>query len=210
MRQRQRHCEHGPEPSRVGTADESAATASFVRYRDQRDPVALEDALLPCAPWLQQAARRYRFSEAEDLVQECFVVAIRTAEKFDERGRLTPWLLGILHNLARSRRWRRWLGIRGGSEPATAQELTSSSQDPAAIVDRSEWLARVQMHLQNLPQTYRPVLHAHLVEGERPIEIARRLLLSSSTVRTKLERGLRELRRRLPAPMLAMITAILA
>lgn len=195
--------------TRASTNDLDAATASFQRYRERRDPADLERALLACAPALLSAARRQVGHDADDLVQDCFLVAIRDVERFDARRRLGPWLLGILHNLARSRRLRR-SPAGDGVAAYGPREPSSSEPGPPAAVDRKEWLQRVRDHLHQVPAIYRPVLQGYLIDGEEPIDIARKLRRPPSTVRTQIERGLRELRRRLPAPALAGIAAMLA
>jgi RNA polymerase sigma-70 factor (ECF subfamily) len=182
-----------------------AATSWFVRYRAGRDGADLERALMDCAPALLRVARIWE-RDAEDLVQEAFVVAIRDVDRFDGARPLLPWLLGILRNVARSQRRRR----RARTVAAVEERADDSSLEPAAIVDRRQWRALVAQEIGNLPEPYSSVLTRHLVSGEAAFEIATQLKRSPSTVRTQVERGLRELRRRLPAPLLAGLAAVLA
>ncbi len=197
----------GREPNGSGA---DAATEHFVRFRRGQDLVDLECALLLCAPYLHRAARRHcGASEAEDLVHDCLVVAIRRASEFEEPGRLLPWLLGIMHNLARSRH--RWRWRRVSQEPTVVErERAVEGNDPTAAATRSEWVAAVLVHIRRLPPTYRLVVESHLVDGEPLVDIAARLARPPSTVRNQFQRGLQRLRRHLPAPMLAGVAAMLA
>ncbi|MFK7740102.1 MAG: sigma-70 family RNA polymerase sigma factor [Planctomycetota bacterium] len=200
-----------PDPADRDSSDPlERATASFARYLEEDDTEALQRAFLLCSPALHRAARYLAKScDVEDLVQETFVIAISRASTFTPGGDLQRWLLGILRNAARMRHRLRWLRVRG-DDSVLAARATRDVEGPAAIADSAEWRARAERHVSELAAPYRNVVAAYLFENETPASIAARLGRSSSTVRTQLERGMRDLRRRLPAPVLVGLAAMLA
>ncbi|MBL9077966.1 MAG: sigma-70 family RNA polymerase sigma factor [Planctomycetes bacterium] len=187
-----------------------AATLAFRRFQQSGDRVALEHALRLCAPTLLAAARRrVRSSDVHDVVQECLVVAIRRAAEMPAGVRLLPWLLGILHNKARSRhilRWRRQADAGG----FRTDEVAAAEPDPATVVLQQQWRDLIAEQVHALPPHYRDVVAAHLLHGEDLVAVAARAGVSPSTVRSQFARGLALLRRRLPAPLLAGLLATLA
>ncbi|MEZ5967276.1 MAG: sigma-70 family RNA polymerase sigma factor [Planctomycetota bacterium] len=185
------------------------ATAQFLRYRETGEQALVEAAFLACAPTVRRAARVLASGQgADDLVQEVFVAALRRSATFDARAPLLDWLLGILRNLSRRdvRRIVRWKRALSGRLELGRPEAT----EPEEVLGREEWMAAVRVRIEGLAEPYRSVVARHVLDGQRPIEIAQRLDRPASTVRTQLERGLRTLRQRLPAPLLAGLLAVQA
>lgn len=205
-------------PAGGTSAGETGDTASelFRAFVRDGNRAALEAAVLQTAPAVRAAARRLtKPADVDDLVHDCLVVAIRRANAFAAGGRLLPWLLGILHNLARSRHRRRWARLLGThhSDDAVLVAPATEEAGPAAAgerLDREAWVHTFQSHLANLAEPYRTVVRAHLLGGEPLVAIAARLERRPGTVRTQLARGLQELKRRLPAPLLAGVMGLLA
>src|SRR5688572_22585216 len=79
---------------------------AFDRFRRTRDGRALAAAFDATAPALLRVAVHLtgRTADAEDLVQQTFLVAIERGEKWDPSRGLFPWLAGILANEARLQR----------------------------------------------------------------------------------------------------------
>jgi RNA polymerase sigma factor (sigma-70 family) len=172
-------------------------TVWFLGYRDRGDVASLDRVVSACGPVLRRVAERWAPArEAEDLTQEVFIAALQNASSFDGTRPLLPWLLGILHNLARARRRAvRRLPTSATEDPD--QRGTPASQDPVAILVCKEWLARVAAAIARLPDPYRSVVLRAVLGGDTPTTIAADLQRSPSTVRTQLERGLRDLRLKL-------------
>ena len=173
----------------------SSLSQLFRRYTDDGDVSALGEVFDRAAPELLRVARHLAGDEAaaEDLVQATFLAAIEHPERFDPSRELVPWLLGILANKARVAR------TTGARVPDPARLPGERIEDPETDAQLREFMGTLEKALERVPEAYRSVLHIHLAEGKTPEEIARELERSSDTVRVQLHRGLRHLRRRLPA-----------
>ena len=128
-----------------------------------------------------------RQDEAEDVVQDAFMEACRTRDRYDaERGSRAAWLL----NIARSRAldWLRKDGNRKRFERDAANERPAafSAHDPAA---RTE----LERKLGQLPDRERQLLLLSYVDGFTQSEIARHTGLPLGTVKTCVRRGLARL-----------------
>lgn len=121
----------------------------------------------------------------EDLVQETFLAAYRQLPRLRRRDRFGPWLLRIARSkLVDHRRGqlRRDVSMR--------ESVVSRSADPAAA---GEYAAVVDA-IGRLKDRYRTIVYLHLVDEVGPREIAARLAMNESTVRSRLQRGLNMLR----------------
>lgn len=123
-------------------------------------------------------------SDADDVVQEVFVKALRRLDELRDDAAVAPWLCEMARNAARDllRRQRR----RG------AQELSHDPQAPPQ--DDDELAARVLALVRTLPEAYRETLILRLVEGLTGPEIAARTGLTHGSVRVNLHRGMALLR----------------
>jgi RNA polymerase sigma-70 factor (ECF subfamily) len=130
-------------------------------------------------------------TRADDVVQETWLVALRSAKSPGEVQR--GWLAGVVRNLVRralrddQRRARReFAAAREGHTKATDELLGDAS------VRR-----RIAQLVLALPAHYRDVILLRYYDGLTPLVIAKKLGVSDSTVRTRLQRGLQRLRARL-------------
>jgi RNA polymerase sigma-70 factor (sigma-E family) len=127
---------------------------------------------------------------AEDLVQEAFIRLARTAHRIRERDRAAAYLRSIVLNLARDHNRRGLVSLRhrpADPAPASVEEEVAVRAEQREVIDA----------LRELPRRQRDcvVLRYYL---ELPVaEIADTLGLSSNSVKTHLQRGLRALGRRL-------------
>lgn len=168
----------------------------FERYRRRGDLAALGAVFDRTAPALLGIAAHLcgNRHDAEDAVQATWLRAIETAGTWDAQRPLAPWLVGILAHRARQRR----AAAARRPDPARVA-VPSAPAEPSAAAGANELGDAVAASIEGLPEPYQPVLRLHLLDGRDPHEIATALRRRPGTVRSQLARGLRGLRRLLPA-----------
>jgi RNA polymerase sigma-70 factor (ECF subfamily) len=129
---------------------------------------------------------------AEDAVQEGFIRAFRSLDRFDDERPFRPWLLRIVVNAAKNRvraeQRHAQLVLRAPSEPDTA---TDAGVDGVLAAERRAALAAA---LARLPERDRVVLACRWFEGMSEREIASTLGLRPGTVKSRLSRAMARLR----------------
>jgi len=147
------------------------------------------------APLLLRAMLRelYVSEEANDLVQQTFLLLHRARADFDPAQKLKPWVFTIAMNLKREyfrkkkRRPERSLDAESAVEPAVAAL-------GAAQVEARRTLARV---LGDLPPDQREVIELHWFDGLEFPEVAQVVGASVSAVKVRAHRGYVRLRQAL-------------
>lgn len=133
-----------------------------------------------------------RTADAEDVVQETLLAAVRGIGKFDGRSSLRTWLVAIL--IRQAALWRRRRGRPMG-------QLDELAPPPAPSPPRHTAAADAQMDvgqmLQTLSPEHREVLVLREYEGMSYEEIAASLGLPRGTVESRLHRARQQLRSRL-------------
>jgi RNA polymerase sigma-70 factor, ECF subfamily len=133
-------------------------------------------------------------AEAEDLVQETYVRAVRAWPTFDLREHgIRPWLVRILHNLHVSRR------VRESRQPmhATDADLErAEAVNGSATSDLEKWEASEELRqaMTELPVELRAALDLWAVEGFSYQEMAEAFEIPIGTVMSRLHRAKRLLR----------------
>ncbi|MEM7305057.1 MAG: sigma-70 family RNA polymerase sigma factor [Planctomycetota bacterium] len=165
----------------------------FSAFRDYGDADALTAVFDRLAPKLLEVALRLCSDapQAEDVVQETFLLAIEKARRWDASRPLLPWLQGILFREARRAR-RQPLRGRGDADAGGAG-------DAAEPLHAGELRESVERALGRVSDTYRELLRRSLFDGLTPMELAGELNRDPGTIRVQLHRGLDQLRRALPA-----------
>jgi len=138
--------------------------------------------------------------QAEDLLQETFLLAYRSLHRLAEPARFRPWLLTITHNVLID------AARRDARKKRTSPSTTDSSVDTAAdsraspdeAAHREEARQRVLAALRSLPEEYRMPLALRYLTGADYDAIGEQLGMTNGSLRGFLHRGLKMLRHRLP------------
>jgi len=141
-------------------------------------------------------------ADAEDLVQDTLVKALRFADRFEAGTNLRAWLYTILHNTWRNRRRD---AARGNVDVDSerVEEASASPDGPAAaetperILLRATLDADLQAALDALPAAFREAVWLRDVEEFSYAEIAKMLDIPMGTVMSRISRGRRLLFERL-------------
>ena len=140
-------------------------------------------------------------ADAEDLVQDTVVKALRFEDRFAAGTNLKAWLFTILHNTWKNR-------LRGAArepldidsdrvEEAGASEGLAAADTPERILLRDTLDADLQAALDEMPETFRQAVWLRDVEEFSYVEIAGMLDVPVGTVMSRISRGRRMLARRL-------------
>ncbi len=142
--------------------------------------------------------------EAEDIVQEGYVRAFTHLEGFRGDCALATWLSRIVINeaLGRLRRRRRALEQSMSDDPAIEAKiiqfpLNTPNDDPERTMAQRQILQFVERATDNLPDVYRTVFVARVIEGLSIEETSELLGIKAETVKTRLHRARNLIRKQL-------------
>jgi RNA polymerase sigma-70 factor (ECF subfamily) len=139
-------------------------------------------------------------ADAEDLVQDTLVKALRFSDRFERGTNLRAWLSTILHNTWRNR-------LRDTGREAAALEVNSSlleeadaaadgspgSETPEQLLLRKTLDADLRAALDEVPDNFRQAVWLRDVEEFSYAEIAEMLDIPIGTVMSRISRGRRML-----------------
>ena len=144
--------------------------------------------------------------EAEDIVQESYVRAFTHLEGFRGDSSLATWLSRIVINeaLGRLRKTRRAGQFVATDDPLRQADiiafpLNASTEDPERTMAQRQILQLVEKATDSLPDVYRTVFVARVIEGMSIEETASLLGLRPETVKTRLHRARSLVRKELDA-----------
>ena len=137
-------------------------------------------------------------TNAQDLVQDAFVEALRSVHRFRGQASLYTWLHSILVNL--TRHYRRDGKRLVYDNELAAQEASVLEERPSAS-DFESAAAELARALRQLSDSHREVLVLRYYERMKIHELARHLGVSKGTVKSRLHYALREMQKLLPAEM---------
>jgi RNA polymerase sigma-70 factor (ECF subfamily) len=134
-------------------------------------------------------------SNAEDLVQETYLKALRSFASFRPGTNFRAWMFRILRNTYLSSRSTLGQGMTVEIDPEdTAMVLPAISITPESLlIERSQENA-VQNAIEQLPVIFREVLLLCDVEGASYLEISEILSIPIGTVMSRLARARRAVR----------------
>ena len=162
--------------------------AMFKRPGIEAEALGYLDSLYGAALRLTRNA-----ADAEDLVQDTYVKAFRSAKQFEPGTNLKAWLFTILYNTFRNTR------RDSGRDPVDvdSDQLEESTVDPADGPEqqllRGALDPDLQAALQTLPEAFREAVWARDVDEFSYAEIAKMLGIPIGTVMSRISRGRRML-----------------
>ncbi len=174
------------EAKNVSPAADARAKAAF-----EAEALASVDSLYRTALRLTRVP-----ADAEDLVQETYLKAFRSADRFEPGTNLRAWLFTILHNTARNRaRDRAREGVTVDSETvdqaadAPSYGLAAPVATPEALLLRETLAPELQAAVDELPAAFRQAVWLRDVEEFSYAEIANMLNIPVGTVMSRISRG---------------------
>jgi RNA polymerase sigma-70 factor (ECF subfamily) len=168
------------------------------------DPAALEELIRRYEVRVRHCAERMslRRDEAEDLVQETFLRVFLALPRYQRKSSFATWLYSIAHKtcidaarrqLRRPRVWSVEALAASGRAPSSG--LSIDAQLEAQI--RECYIGRA---ISSLPPDYQAIVQLRLVDGLSNEATAEQLGISLESVKGKLQRARKILRKRLSEP----------
>lgn len=184
------------------TMPHDAALVARLRARDES---AFEALLRTHMPRLLRVARRFLRDEedARDAVQDAFVSAFKSIDRFDAASSLSTWLHRIVVNasLMKLRTKRRHpeedidaLLPRFREDGHQVEPSTAWSMSAEELVAQSETREFVRRAIDMLPETHRIVLLMRDIEEMSTEETAQALGITPAAVKVRLHRARQALR----------------
>jgi RNA polymerase sigma-70 factor, ECF subfamily len=191
-----------PAPHITGRSDD----AELVRRALARDDAAFREIMERYNRRLYRVARSIlrNDGEAEDVVQEAYVNAFTHLDSFRGESSLATWLSRIAINeaLGRLRRARLAADLNSSETGRSEAQIiqfphSGAADDPERTMAQREILQLVERAADNLPEIFRIVFVARVIEGMSVEETAELLGLQPETVKTRLHRARRLVREQL-------------
>ncbi len=168
------------------------------------DAAAFEELVRTESGRLLAVTRRILTTEedARDAVQDAFMFAFRSLDRFHGESRLSTWLHRIAVNAAlmrlRTRRRKREEPLDpllpAYKDDGHHVERFASWDDPAEKIEQAENKALVRRLIGELPDSYRTVLLLRDIEGLNTEETAKLLETTPNAVKVRLHRARQALR----------------
>lgn len=139
-------------------------------------------------------------SDAEDLVQEAYIRAFRFFHRYDPSLPFTSWMYRILTNVhidqnRRKGRLRTSSLDHAGSDGETVWEVADESSSPERTLMHEQLDDALQLGLMAMSSEFRTAVILADIEGMAYEEVAEVMNTSIGTVRSRIHRGRRQLRK---------------
>jgi RNA polymerase sigma-70 factor (ECF subfamily) len=189
-------------PAEPDPATQEAALLTRLRAGE---PAAFEQLVRSETGRLLAVTRRILLSEedARDAVQDAFLFAFRSLDRFQGTARLSTWLHRIAVNAALMRLRTRKRKREDPLDPLLptfledghhAERFASWAEPADKILERTENRAVVRRMIGQLPDAYRTVLLLRDIEGLDTEETAKLLETTPNAVKIRLHRARQALR----------------
>lgn len=193
------------QPASTTAADTKTPDAELAQRIAKRDHQAFTVLMRRYNQTLYRTARSILKdgAEAEDAVQEAYLLAYRSIGDFRGEAKLSTWLVRIVANEAIGRlrrRSRRAEVIRldgeaePGGETAEVNMNESTSERPERAAQRAEARRLLEAKIDELPDAFRAVFVLRALEELSVEETAAALRIPEATVRTRFFRARGQLR----------------
>lgn len=134
-------------------------------------------------PWVHGLLlARHRPAIADELTQECFVLAFQRLDQLREPAHFASWIAAIARHL------------RSHDTPHQSLDESMPVVDPRAGPEENAEAARLLRAIRELPPAYQETMALRLIEGLSGPEIAALTGLDADSVRVNLHRGMHKLR----------------
>jgi len=137
-------------------------------------------------------------TEAQDMVQDVFLEAMRSIHRFQGRSSIYTWLHAILLNL--TRRYHRDRQRIVYADNAADREVSPSDESPNGL-DAGTASSAIAEALRQLSGAHREVIVLRYYEGMKIHEIAGLLGISKGTVKSRLHYAIGEMQKLLPGEL---------
>lgn len=137
-------------------------------------------------------------AEAEDVVQDAFILALTRLESFHGKSAFFTWLYRIAYNVAVSRIRRRkpTVSLAAGDD-SRPMEFEGNAPAPYERMSRSEDVCQLNLALERLSEEHRTVLVLREMQELDYEAISEILELPIGTVRSRLHRARMQLKQQL-------------
>ncbi len=136
--------------------------------------------------------------DAQDIIQEAFLNAYQSLDRFKGDSQFFTWLYRIAFNASISLKRKQRVAVAlktGRAETGVSEPLdTSESSRPEYALEKAEQERRVQQALNRLSPEHRTVLILKDMEGQKYETMAEILQVPIGTIRSRLHRARLELR----------------
>lgn len=186
------------ELKRVAQSSALQSENELVRGAQARQPEAIRAIVKRYNQRLYRLARAIvrNDADAEEVLQEAYLRAFEAIGGFRGEATLATWLSRITINeaLGRLRRKRRRARLDADlASPDQARIIpfpsANPSDDPERVMAQRQILKVVEQASDNLPDIYRVVFVARVIEGLSVEEAAEALSLQPATIKTRLHRA---------------------
>ncbi|MAL80820.1 MAG: RNA polymerase subunit sigma-24 [Sneathiella sp.] len=177
----------------------------LVRHASQKDAYAVRTIITRNNQRLFRTAWSVlrNHADAEDVVQEAYLKAFNSLESYSGRSSLSTWLTRIVYNAAIDRKRaqkRRQESLLLQDVPVIydLQSWTASDVDfdsPESKLIRKQFSAILKQAVARLPDDFRSVFVLRDIEGMSVSETAEALQIKVATVKSRLFRARRDLRK---------------
>ena len=182
---------------RIGRGSQVMVRSGASSCRDDQPLAGFEELAMPLFDSLYNFSRwlAQNSNDAEDLVQETYLKALRSFASFQSGTNFRAWMFKILKNtfLSSCSNFERRMTVAMDSEEDFPALPATHSTPESLLIERSG-VEAVQYAIEQLPVIFREVILLCDVEGASYREIAEMLSIPIGTVMSRLARARKAIR----------------